>query len=246
MAVRPSAILFDLDDTILKCQGGDHLKLWKNSIEKFGHLFPDSDPATFFNEIRCVADEFWSDPHRHRAGRLDILKARHNLVSKAAANLNHPNQEGAIKLATHYHEMREFNVTPFQGALETLDYFRKSPIKTALITNGSADVQRSKIDKYHLDQYFDLVLVEGEFGMGKPNPEVYSHIVSQLGVTAGDSWIVGDNLEWEVKAPQALEFFAIWNDHRDQGLPNDKNIVPDKIIKSIAELVEMVETIDAV
>ena len=239
--MRPSAILFDLDDTILEGEGGDHMKLWMKSVEKYSHLFPGSSPVAFFNEIRIVADEFWSDPHRHRAGRLDIRKARHNIVSKAARRLGHPNQESAVKLADHYHDKREFNVTLFPGALETLDYFRKSPVKTALITNGSADVQRSKIDKFHLDQFFDLVLVEGEFGMGKPNPEVYSHIVSQLGVTAGESWIVGDNLEWEVRVPQELGFFAIWNDHRNQGLPEGKNIVPDKIVNTISEIVEMVQ-----
>jgi putative hydrolase of the HAD superfamily len=238
--VRPSAILFDLDDTILQCEGGDHLKLWMKSVEKFGHLFAGANPSAFFNEIRNVAEEFWNDPDRHRTGRLDIRKTRHNIVSKAARNLNHPNDTGAVKLADHYHDTREFNVKPFSGALETLSHFRDTPIKTALITNGSSDVQRSKIDKFGLDRYFDLVLIEGEFGMGKPNHKVYSHIVSELGVTAEDSWIVGDNLVGEVSVPQQLGFFAVWNDHRGTGLPQDTDIVPDKIITAISELVGMV------
>ena len=237
----PSAILFDLDDTILECEGGDHLKLWMKSVQKHIHLFAHLNPESFFKEICVVANEFWSDPQRHRFGRLDMRTTRQNLVFKAAVNLKHPNKEGAIELANYYHNKREFNVTPFPGAIETLNYFRETPIKLALITNGSAEVQRSKIDKYNLEQFFDLILIEGEFGMGKPNPEVYSHITNQLGVTPEESWIVGDNLEWEVQAPEKLGFFTIWNDYRREGLPKSKDIVPDMIVNNISELVKMVK-----
>lgn len=236
----PAAILFDLDDTILECEGGDYLKLWMDSVDKYIHLFHGLAPHDLFNEIRVVADEFWSDPDRHESGRLDIRKARHHFVSKAARNLSHANDAAARQLANHYHDRREFNVVPFQGAIETLRHFRKKPIKTALITNGSAETQRNKINKFHLDQFFDLILVEGEFGIGKPNPKAYSHIVSELGVRVEESWIVGDNLEWEVRVPQELGFFTIWNDYRREGLPPSSSVMPDKIVNSIYELIDMV------
>ena len=236
--MKPAAILFDLDDTILTCEGGDYLRLWMNSVEEHIHLFDGLSADVLFEEIRRVADEFWSDPDRHRRGRLDIRVSRQEFVATAASNLNHGNDEAAIQLADHYHE-KESHVVPFEGALETLEYFRQSSTKTALITNGSGDVQREKIDKYQLDQYFDAVLVEGEFGMGKPNPGVYAHLVQELGVSEQESWIVGDNLEWEVRVPQQLGFFAIWNDFRGKGLPADSDVVPDRIVNSIRELIDL-------
>ena len=33
-----------------------------------------------------------------------------------------------------------------------------------------------------------------------------------LGVTAADTWMIGDNLEWEVEMPQRLGIYAIWMD----------------------------------
>ena len=236
--MNPAAILFDLDDTILSCEGGNYLKLWLKSVEAHIHLFEGLGAEALFEEIRNVARDFWSDTERHRNGRLDIKGSRQGIVATAASNLNHRNDEAAIQLANHYHEKREFNVVPFDGALETLKHFRQSPTKTALITNGSGDVQRWKIDKYQLDQYFDVVLIEGEFGMGKPQPGVYNHIVNELGVSAEESWIVGDNLEWEVRVPQQLGFFAIWNDIRGRGLPADADVVPDRIVRGIHELVD--------
>lgn len=237
--MKPSAVLFDLDDTILECEGGDYLKLWMECIEEYIHRFPSLRQEDLFNEIKIVADEFWSDQERHRLGRLNIRKARQKIVSDAARRLKNPDDEAAIELANQYHERRENNNTPFPGAIETLEYFRETPIKTALITNGSAEVQRRKIEKYRLDQYFDMVLIEGEFGLGKPNPGVYSHIIDQLNVKAEASWIVGDNLVWEVEVPQKLGFFSIWNDYRRKGLPRDTHIVPDRIVNAIYELIEI-------
>ncbi len=237
---EPAAILFDLDDTILACEGGDYLKLWMNSVEEHIHLFEDLTANVLFDQIRKVAEEFWSDIDRHRNGRLDIKASRQALVATAASNLNRGNDEAAIQLANHYHDIREFNVVPFEGALETLEYFHRSVTKTALITNGSGEIQRGKINKYQLDQYFDVVLIEGEFGRGKPNTGVYTHIVDELCVSAQESWIVGDNLEWEVRVPQQLGFFAIWNDSRNEGLPSDSDVVPDRIVNGIHELIDLV------
>ena len=240
MVDKPAAILFDLDDTILACEGGDYLKLWMNSVQKHIHLFDDLPADALFAEIRKVAQEFWSDIDRHRNGRLDIKVSRQEIVAAAASNLNHGNDEAAIRLANHYHEIREFNVVPFEGALETLEYFHRSSTKTALITNGSSEIQRGKINKYQLDQYFDVVLIEGEFGRGKPDPRVYTHLVDEIGVSARESWIVGDNLEWEVRVPQQLGFFAVWNDSRNEGLPPDSDVVPNRIVNCIHELIDLV------
>jgi putative hydrolase of the HAD superfamily len=57
-----------------------------------------------------------------------------------------------------------------------------------------------------------------------------------LGVTAADTWMVGDNLEWEVEVPQRLGIYAIWIDAHGDGLPPDSSIKPDRIIRSLAEL----------
>jgi len=236
--MKPAAILFDLDDTILACEGGDYLKLWMNSVEEHIHLFDELPADLLFEEIRSVAQEFWSDADRHRRGRMDIQRSRQTIVATAASNLNRGNDDAATQLADHYHEKREFHVVPFEGALETLEHFHRSAIKTALITNGSSEIQRGKIDKYQLDQFFDVVLIEGEFGMGKPNPEVYTHLVNELGVSEHESWIVGDNLEWEVRVPQQLGLFAVWNDYRKEGLPSDSTVVPDRIVHSIRELID--------
>jgi putative hydrolase of the HAD superfamily len=48
--------------------------------------------------------------------------------------------------------------------------------------------------------------------------------------------MVGDNLEWEVAAPQRLGIFSIWMDGRRQGLPESTAVRPDRIINALPEL----------
>ena len=48
--------------------------------------------------------------------------------------------------------------------------------------------------------------------------------------------MVGDNLEWEVEVPQRLGIYAIWNDVHGEGLPTESAVKPDRIIRSLTEL----------
>jgi hypothetical protein len=56
------------------------------------------------------------------------------------------------------------------------------------------------------------------------------------GVGPHETWIVGDNLEWEIVAPQRLGIYAIWYDGYGVGLPRNSAIRPDRIIRRLSEL----------
>jgi putative hydrolase of the HAD superfamily len=107
-----------------------------------------------------------------------------------------------------------------------------------LITNGSSEDQRRKLDRFGLAPYFDCILIEGENGFGKPEPEVYELALGRLGIRPQEAWMVGDNLIWDIEAPQKLGIKGIWVDFAYQGLPEGYPIQPDRIIHSIAELAE--------
>ena len=121
-------------------------------------------------------------------------------------------------------------------AHETLDRLKESGVKLALITNGAADPQRAKVVRFALEHRFDHIQIEGEHGFGKPEERAYLHAMAALGVGAGDTWMIGDNLEWEVEVPQRLGIYAIWMDVHGEGLPEGSTVKPDRIIRSLTEL----------
>ena len=108
----------------------------------------------------------------------------------------------------------------------------------ALVTNGGSITQRAKIERFSLKPLFDHIQIEGEHDFGKPDERAYLHAMAALGVQAHETWMVGDNLEWEVAAPQRLGIFAVWHDGFGRGLPLGTNVRPDRIIRALSELLE--------
>lgn len=102
-----------------------------------------------------------------------------------------------------------------------------------MITNGAADVQRAKLERFNLTALFDHIQIEGEQGFGKPEEIAYTRAMSAIATVPGETWMVGYNLEWEIAAPQRLGIFAIWHDHRGHGLPTGTTIKPNRIIRSV-------------
>ena len=158
------------------------------------------------------------------------------VVSKALNGLGVVDKKLAEELSDSYSKIRETSVTPFPGAIETVKRLGDDGIGLALITNGNKEAQRSKIDRFGLGPLFNYILVEGEFGVGKPDQRVYRHALEQLDASAAETWMVGDNLEWDVGGPQKLGITGIWVNPRGDGPPETAKVRPDRIITSLTEL----------
>ena len=124
----------------------------------------------------------------------------------------------------------------FPDSLACLMELRRRGIPLALVTNGDASQQRYKIERHDLARFFDAIVIEGEFGVGKPDEAVYRHALKTLGMTPGEALMVGDHLEWDVAAPQRLGLTGVWMDRGGLGLPHGSAVQPHRIIRSLDEL----------
>jgi putative hydrolase of the HAD superfamily len=240
MADLPRAILFDLDETIISF--GARPLLLREVAEAFAAALAPMDPAEVGEALEAHMRWFWSDEERHRQWRFRLEAARIECMQQAFAKLRDrapgATPQAARAFAQRFHAYREAQAAFFPGALEAIDVLKARGVKLALVTNGAAEPQRAKVARFDLARRFDHVQIEGEAGFGKPEPQAYLHAMQALGVGPQETWMVGDNLEWEVAAPQRLGIYAIWHDHLGTGLPADTPVRPDRIIRSIAELVE--------
>ena len=189
---------------------------------------------------------------RRRIGRLYVQLARRSgyltgllrrrsalsIVSSAFSRLGVDLPLLSGEMAAAYGVHREEGVKLSPGATETLQRIREGGVRLALVTNGAGQAQRKKIDQFGLCPLFDYILIGGEFGVGKPDQRVYLHALQQLEAQPAETWMVGDNLEWEVAAPQRVGIFGIWFNPSGTGLPSESTVRPDRIIKSLPELLE--------
>jgi putative hydrolase of the HAD superfamily len=166
-----------------------------------------------------------------------MTRARREIVAAALQRLGIDDELLAEQIAGAFTAARDAAICLFPDAFPTLEGLRDLGVRLGLITNGRGEDQRAKIERFALAPWFEFVVIEGEFGCGKPDARVYQHALAQLGLPPGEVWMVGDNLEWDVAAPQRLGIAGIWHDVRGDGLPADTSIRPDRIIRSIRELV---------
>ena len=177
-----------------------------------------------------------SDPERHRYLRLNPEKGRREIVSLAFERMHVKAPEMVNELADTYGIERMEAVYVLPGAIDTLKRFREEGTRLALITNGSSDMQRSKLERFQLAPLFDSILIEEEFGTGKPDKRVFRYTLEKLKVDANETWMVGDDLERDIGGAQKVGISGIWVDWRCIGLPQPGDIRPSRIIRSISEL----------
>ena len=240
MPALPRAILFDLDDTLIKAYANPE-EAWTRLLHIFAaHL--DAHDAGAIERVRVAimaeSRTFWVDQKTAARWRLDIAGARRLAVRQGLARLGRPDEALADRIADAFTEMRRNEYRLYPDAHATVDALRDAGVKLALVTNGASDMQRHKIERFDLSHRFHHIQIEGEFGQGKPELAVYRHALERLGCEASDAWMVGDNYEWEVVAPQKLGMCGIWYDPFDAGVPAHANAQPSRVIKRLAELVE--------
>jgi putative hydrolase of the HAD superfamily len=232
----PALIIFDLDDTLINFSGSSG-ECWRNAYEEYSSEIPDISCAQFQQTVKDYADWYWSDPVRHRTGRMQLIKARCEIVCESLRRLGTNNDSLGYKMGEYYSLQRDKFHALFPETLEVLDYLLQQSVRLALITNGMSDMQWPKIDRFNLRPYFKTILVEGDFGCGKPDERVYRHVLNETSVECKDAWMIGDNLEWDVFAPKRLGITGIWYNRKERKLPANSDMQPDRIIRTLRDLV---------
>jgi putative hydrolase of the HAD superfamily len=250
----PKAIFFDLDDTIVALSASADLT-WDQVCRSFAPRVGVT-PDELFEAIKAARTWFWGDVERHRKMRFELRQARREIVAAALSRLSrpagvsrdastraplpasHPAAEATLinAIADTYTSERDEAIRPLPGAIETLRQLKRRGIQLALLTNGPAEWQRYKIDRFQLAPFFDCIVIEGEFGAGKPDERVYRYAMERLNVTPEQTWMVGDHPEWDVGAPQGLGIRGIWVDPAGREFPEDSPVRPDRVIRALPEL----------
>ena len=238
MTKLPRAMLIDMDDTILSAYGRPEIA-WNKVAAEFSSEFAPLLPQQVAAAVLDSARQFWASADAE--WRLKLAEARQLVVRNGFAALAAAGQpalpmELAVRFADRFTAYRDEEMFVFPGAHDAIDTLKAHGVKLALVTNGAAEIQRAKVERFALTHRFDHIQIEGEHGFGKPDERAYLHAMRALGVSAPETWMIGDNLEWEIEVPQRLGIYAIWMDAHGDGLPAGSSVKPDRIIRSLSEL----------
>jgi putative hydrolase of the HAD superfamily len=230
----PPVVVFDLDDTIINFTGMAE-GLWRDICDEAAPNL-GLDGAAFHAALMTERVAYWANPESNLFGRHNLNVASRQIVERACVALGVGSAEQAAVLSRRYSERRHAVMHLYEESISTLETLRERGHRLAMITNGGAESQRAKIVRFDLAKHFDMIVVEGEFGHGKPDERVYRHVLHQLDVAAADALMVGDDLERDVAGPRRIGMRGVWIDRAGNGLPAGCAVTPDRIIGSLAEL----------
>jgi putative hydrolase of the HAD superfamily len=177
MTQLPRAMLIDMDDTILSAYGRPEIA-WNKIASEFAGEFAPLSSQKVACAIVDAAHQFWATAEP--AWRLKLAEARHVVVRNgfaalAAAHQTTLSMDLAARLADRFTVYRDEEMFVFPGAHDAIDALKARGVKLALVTNGAADIQRAKVERFALTHRFDHIQIEGEHGFGKPEEGAGRH-----------------------------------------------------------------------
>lgn len=196
------------------------------------------DAERLRDAIRRESIEFWKDESVSGHWRVKLDDARAFVLERAllSEGLDGSN---ARQLSAQYADLHRQHSVLFDDAIETLELLRDRGMKLGLLTNGAHDPQWEKINRFDLARHFDVIVVEGEFGRGKPEPDVFRHALATVGAAAHEAWHIGDNLYADVGGAKSVGIAAAWI-HRDRlSRPESEHAEPDASVAHLEEFVPL-------
>jgi len=126
------------------------------------------------------------------------------------------------ELSEYYVEQLSQRTDLIDGALETLQQLRESS-RLALITNGLTTVQRGRLSRSPLKDFFEAVIISEEIGAAKPHAAFFEIAHEQMGhPPKREILVVGDSLSSDIRGGIGFGVDTCWfnlnGDPRPDGL----------------------------
>lgn len=233
------AVLFDLFDTLLMLE--EHEVYYSPSLQKLCDYLNENGVAVCFEDFKRV-----------------YFKVRTKLYEESSRNLEEPhfNMRVAQTLQRLGHDFEVSDPIVMGATMAFADEFMhhvsldpdvmevlrklEGKYKLGLISNfGIPECAWKLLEKFGLNEFFDVVIISGEINRRKPSPEIFRKALNILNVPASKSVFVGDMLDLDVTGPKNVGMKSILVKRRP--IVERVDVEPDKRISSLAELLTVLE-----
>ena len=220
-------IFFDLDHTLWDFDKNSDLTFFK--ILKKNDIC--IDVSKFLNSYHPINKKYWELFRENKVSKADL---RYYRLSDTFKKLNYDINDDIInQLAIDYIEyLPDFNHL-IPDTLTVLDLL-KSKYKMHIITNGFKEVQKRKLQKSDLIQYFETVTISEDVGVKKPHKLIFNYALTAANANVENSIMIGDNFNADILGALGVGMKAIYYDFHKTYEQERENVI---IIKSLKEII---------
>jgi len=234
------AVLFDLDDTLLRYRRSSGTLL-RESFEAVG-VEPIFPVEAYFEQFRRFADRTDS-----------VAELRRECFAALCADRGRDPDLGRRVADVYADERDHRDVEWIAGARDVVEWLSER-YRVGVVTNSPADAARQKIDTAGVDDYAETVVFAGHDTPAKPAPEPFDRALDALEVDPDRAIHVGDSIRSDVAGANAAGLrsvlFAAGSEGRENGAEeasergpgdgsDDGQGIPDHRITSMSDLASL-------
>jgi YjjG family noncanonical pyrimidine nucleotidase len=220
--------LLDADGTLL-----DFHRAERHALDEIQRDLGIEDTDAFRETYHAVNAALW---RAFEEGHLTAQQVREQRFREFLAKLQIEEDSDAISDAFLDVVVRE--TTFIDGASAVLEELNRY-VRTVLLTNGFADVQRRRIARLGLEHAFDEILISEEVGVAKPDPAIFEIALERMGKPARDAVLmVGDSLTSDIAGGARMGIDTCWFNPDHQS--NNSGVQPTYEISRLQELSNLV------
>ncbi len=237
-------IFFDLDDTLIGYAEAEQAALRSSCL-----LAADLNPAIHAGAFaQAIYDIYktrfaYGTTGYNELASLPVLEFRRCLTEAALERIGVEVDITLVdRLMAAYDAAETEALKAFPEAKETLARLRPH-FQLGVITNGPSTLQRSKIAALALDGFFDVIIVDTEFGHPKPDPRIFAHAARHLSLAPDSLLFVGNSLAYDITGARYAGWISVWMNPSSQPLPahfqHSNASTPDYIIHHLSDLLTL-------
>ncbi|MEH7345579.1 HAD family hydrolase [Bacillus sp. JJ1532] len=257
------AVFFDLDDTLLWDQksvkeafaatckmAGDRYGLDHNQFEaavreEARNLYSSYETYDFtqmigINPFEGLWGNFLDDHEDFRKMKEIVPGYRKDAWTRGLKRMGVDDPDFGFELAELFPQARRKSPFVYEETFQVLDQL-KGNYKLLLLTNGSPDLQNTKLTiTPEIAPYFDQIVISGMFGRGKPDPSIFEHALSLMSLQKDEVIMVGDNLMTDILGANRAGIQSVWINREDK---ERNEVIPTYEIRHLEELFQILNDI---
>lgn len=250
--MRVEAVLFDLFNTLVLLENDE--TFYMPSLKKLHDFLVKKDINISFEDFTRVyfdvrdklyqeANKSLKEPHFNVRVSQTLQKLGYSL------GVSNPIVVGAAQAFTD--EFRKY-IRLDDDALYVLKRLY-GKYKLGIVSNLAIPELVSKLLlEFGLSRFFGVVVISGAINKRKPSPEVFEGALKTLGVEASRAIFVGDTLDIDIRGAKSAGLKAVLIERKPsppegsislvyKPPENGGKVAPDMVIKSLRELLDLVE-----
>jgi putative hydrolase of the HAD superfamily len=223
--MRYRAILFDVDDTLLDFQTGNH-----NAVNRLMDELDYRDPHRY-EQYEAINLKCWEELE---AG---LLTQNQLKVARFVRFFDRYPVVGDPKWAAErFVELLGQQSILLPNALEVVEQIA-ARLPVAVVTNGITAIQRSRMALSPLKDYLTEMVISEAVGISKPRPGIFKIALDRLGVKPRDALMVGDGVNSDIRGANNAGIDACWLNPTGRALP--EGVHAEYQISDIRQCVEI-------